>query len=90
MCRNAGLTFPGRIRTENTLGFSGRMRIVLENEVGALGTISTIIAENAGNISNLKLINRRADFFELPGPISRLRTRSTSTPLSPPFMLRTV
>lgn len=52
-------------RTENTLGFSGRMRIVLGNEVGALGTISTIIAENSGNISNLKLTNRSADFFEL-------------------------
>lgn len=52
-------------RAANTLGFSGRMRIVLENEVGALGTISTIIAENMGNISNLKLTNRRADFFEL-------------------------
>ena len=52
-------------KTENTLGFSGRMRIILGNEVGALGTISTIIAENSGNISNLKLTNRRADFFEL-------------------------
>ncbi len=50
---------------ESTLGFSGRMRIVLENEVGALGTISTIIAENGGNISNLKLTTRRVDFFEL-------------------------
>lgn len=43
----------------------GRIHITSSNEVGALGTITTIIGRNGGNITNLKIINRSLDFWEL-------------------------
>ncbi|MBE89748.1 MAG: bifunctional (p)ppGpp synthetase/guanosine-3',5'-bis(diphosphate) 3'-pyrophosphohydrolase [Rhodospirillaceae bacterium] len=45
--------------------FIGRIRIVLANEPGALGTLSTVIGRDGGNISNLRVIDRSPDFFEL-------------------------
>ena len=32
---------------------------------GSLGTLSTVIGRDGGNISNLKVSNRSIDFFEL-------------------------
>ena len=43
----------------------GRLSLVISNEPGSLGAISTVIAENSGNISNLKITNRSADLFEM-------------------------
>ncbi|MBT7648296.1 MAG: bifunctional (p)ppGpp synthetase/guanosine-3',5'-bis(diphosphate) 3'-pyrophosphohydrolase, partial [Rhodospirillaceae bacterium] len=43
----------------------GRVDIVVVNEPGALGTITTLIGRNNGNISNLKFTNRATDFFEM-------------------------
>ncbi|MBL6928295.1 MAG: bifunctional (p)ppGpp synthetase/guanosine-3',5'-bis(diphosphate) 3'-pyrophosphohydrolase [Rhodospirillales bacterium] len=43
----------------------GRLNLVLSNEAGSLGAISNIIAKNDGNISNLNITNRSADFFEI-------------------------
>ena len=43
----------------------GRLNLVLSNEAGSLGAISNIIAKNDGNISNLNITNRNADFFEI-------------------------
>lgn len=45
--------------------FSGRLKVVLAHESGSLGKLANIIAHDKGNISNLKIINRSADFFEL-------------------------
>lgn len=42
-----------------------RIRLVLVNQPGSLGTLSTVIAKNHGNISNLKILSRTAGFFEL-------------------------
>lgn len=44
---------------------TGRLRVVVANEPGSLGSLSTIIGRNHGNISNLKIINRSIDFFEM-------------------------
>ena len=35
------------------------------NEPGTLGDLSTVIAKNGGNISNLKVMDRQTDFFVL-------------------------
>jgi GTP pyrophosphokinase len=35
------------------------------NVPGALGDLSMVIAKNHGNISNLKIINRAGDFYDL-------------------------
>ena len=43
----------------------GRIDVVVVNEPGTLGTITTLIGRNNGNISNLKFTNRAADFFEM-------------------------
>lgn len=43
----------------------GRISLIVSNERGVLGTLTTVIAKNLGNISNLKFTNRSADFFEM-------------------------
>ncbi|RMD61506.1 MAG: bifunctional (p)ppGpp synthetase/guanosine-3',5'-bis(diphosphate) 3'-pyrophosphohydrolase [Alphaproteobacteria bacterium] len=43
----------------------GRLKVVIANEPGSLGSLSTIIGKNQGNISNLKIVNRSVDFFEM-------------------------
>jgi len=43
----------------------GRVDLVVNNEPGALGAVTTVIAKNLGNIINLKITNRTTDFFEL-------------------------
>ncbi|MFQ5985616.1 MAG: RelA/SpoT family protein [Alphaproteobacteria bacterium] len=43
----------------------GRLNVVVANELGSLGSMSTAIAKNMGNISNLKITQRSPDFFEM-------------------------
>ena len=43
----------------------GRLSVVVSNEPGALGTLSTVIGKNGGNITNLKITNRTSDFFDM-------------------------
>ena len=42
-----------------------RIHVILANEPGSLGTLSTVIGRDGGNISNLKITNRSEDFFEM-------------------------
>jgi GTP pyrophosphokinase len=39
--------------------------MVVANASGSLGALSTVIAKNAGNITNLKIVNRTAEFWEM-------------------------
>jgi GTP pyrophosphokinase len=50
---------------ESTESHTGRLQLVVANEPGSLGSLSTIIGRNNGNISNLKITNRSVDFFEM-------------------------
>ncbi|GGF41062.1 GTP pyrophosphokinase [Aliidongia dinghuensis] len=43
----------------------GRISVMIGNEPGALGNLTTVIGKNAGNITNLKITNRANDFFEI-------------------------
>ncbi len=43
----------------------GRLTLVVLNEPGSLGNLSTVIAKNLGNIRNLKITNRTIQFFEM-------------------------
>jgi GTP pyrophosphokinase len=43
----------------------GRVNLVVLNEPGSLSALSTVIAQNQGNISNLKIVGRSNDFFEM-------------------------
>jgi GTP pyrophosphokinase len=43
----------------------GRVQVTLLNEPGSLGSLTTVIARNEGNISNLKIVNRSMQFFDI-------------------------
>jgi GTP pyrophosphokinase len=43
----------------------GRIVTVLSNQPGAMAALTTAIAKGHGNISNLKITDRSADFFEI-------------------------
>ncbi len=43
----------------------GRVALVVANEPGSLGALCTAIARNLGNITNLKILTRSQDFFEM-------------------------
>lgn len=43
----------------------GRLTVTIMNKPGALGTLSTVIAKNGGNITNLKIVNRTVDFWDM-------------------------
>ena len=45
--------------------FNGRIKVVLKNKPGCLGKVTTIIAKNNGNISNINFSNRKIDFYEI-------------------------
>jgi GTP pyrophosphokinase len=42
-----------------------RILVVLKNEPGSLGKVTTVIAKNNGNISNINFSIRKNDFFEI-------------------------
>lgn len=44
---------------------TGRLNITLGNQAGALGTLSTVIGKSGGNITNLKIVNRSLDFWDM-------------------------
>ncbi|HJT06612.1 MAG TPA: bifunctional (p)ppGpp synthetase/guanosine-3',5'-bis(diphosphate) 3'-pyrophosphohydrolase [Stellaceae bacterium] len=46
-------------------GHVGRINVTLGNEPGSLGSLTTVIGKQHGNITNLKITNRSADFFEI-------------------------
>jgi len=43
----------------------GRLTLTISNEMGALGTVSTVIGSNGGNITNLKITSRSLDFWDM-------------------------
>jgi len=52
-------------RTDDPTMFTGRIDVIIANEPGSLSSLSTIIAQNFGNITNLKITNRSQDFFDM-------------------------
>ncbi|MBU2090237.1 MAG: bifunctional (p)ppGpp synthetase/guanosine-3',5'-bis(diphosphate) 3'-pyrophosphohydrolase, partial [Alphaproteobacteria bacterium] len=43
----------------------GRLSVIISNEPGSLGNLTTTIGKNRGNINNLKITNRSQDFFDI-------------------------
>ncbi len=43
----------------------GRLRVTLVNEPGSLSSVANVIAKDRGNISNLKIVNRGEDYFDM-------------------------
>ena len=44
---------------------TSRIKVVLQNQMGSLGKVTSIIAKNNGNISNINFSTRKKDFFEI-------------------------
>ena len=44
---------------------TARIRTVIANEPGSLGNLTTVIGKSGGNITNLKIVSRTQDFFEM-------------------------
>jgi GTP pyrophosphokinase len=53
------------VGAEDQESHTGRLHTVLANEAGSLGTLSTVIGKNGGNITNLRITSRSTDFFEM-------------------------
>jgi RelA/SpoT family (p)ppGpp synthetase len=49
----------------DTQRFATRIAVAVLNEVGALAQIAMVISESEGNIANLSMVNRAADFYEM-------------------------
>jgi len=45
--------------------YTGRLKVTVANQPGSLSSLSTVIARNHGNISNLRITNRSMDFFDM-------------------------
>ena len=43
----------------------GRLNVTFLNQPGGLGSVSTVIGKNGGNIVNLKITNRSLDFWDI-------------------------
>lgn len=44
---------------------TGRLNLTVLNHPNSLGTLSTVVGKNGGNIINLKITNRASDFYEM-------------------------
>lgn len=49
----------------SNIPFICRLKVVILNELGSLGTLTSEIAKNEANITNVKITNRSVDFFEV-------------------------
>ena len=45
--------------------YTGRLKVTVANQPGSLSSLSTVIARHDGNISNLRIVNRSMDFFDM-------------------------
>ena len=45
--------------------YTGRLKVMLTNEPGALGEFSNVVARYNGNIANLNIVNRTISYFEI-------------------------
>jgi GTP pyrophosphokinase len=50
---------------EGETAYTGRLKITVANQPGSLSSLSTVIARHEGNISNLRIVNRSMDFFDM-------------------------
>ena len=46
-------------------GHVGRVSVIAHNQPTALASVTNAIAKQDGSVTNLKIVNRQADFFEM-------------------------
>src|SRR6476646_3143872 len=50
---------------DEAAAYTGRLKLTVSNHPGSLSSLSTVIARHEGNISNLRIVNRSMDFFDM-------------------------
>jgi GTP pyrophosphokinase len=60
-------------------GLVGRLDVVLINKPNSFGSLTTVIGKNNGNITNLKIINRSTEFFDIMVDIEVKDTKHLTT-----------
>ena len=45
--------------------FVAKINVVIKNEIGSLGSLSSIIGKSMSNIRNLSITERNSDFFKI-------------------------
>jgi len=68
----------------------GRLSVVMVNEAGSLGGLSTTIAKNGGNIANLRVDNRSSDFWTMSLDVEVEDTRHLTNIMAALRALRSV
>jgi GTP pyrophosphokinase len=58
---------------------TGRVSVIASNEPGVLASLTNAIAKYEGAVSNLKIVNRQQDFFEILVDVDVRDTRHLST-----------
>lgn len=53
------------VGAEETVDHVGRINVILANRPGSLAALTAVIGRYDGNITNLKIVDRSADFFEM-------------------------
>ena len=53
-----------------------KINVTILNKPGSLGKVTTVIAKNNGNISNINFSTRKKDFFEIIKILKRLKVMS--------------
>jgi len=46
-------------------GHTGRVSVIADNDPRAIANVTNAIAKQDGEVTNLKILNRQADFFEM-------------------------
>ncbi len=54
-----------KLDAESPSAHIGRIDVTVLNELGSLGNLTTVISRSEGNITNLKIVNRTAQFFDI-------------------------
>jgi len=54
-----------KVDQEHPTTHTGRVDVTVLNELGSLGNLTTVIARSEGNITNLKIVNRSSQFFDI-------------------------
>jgi GTP pyrophosphokinase len=52
-------------KESNDMAHVGRIKVILSHEQGSLATVTSTIAKEEGNITNVKVVGRNNDFFEI-------------------------
>ena len=75
----AGASANGRIGNKGPPLHTGRISVIAVNDPGALASVTNAVSKHDGAVSNLKIVNRQQDFFEMLVDVEVRDVRHLST-----------